>query len=184
MPKSVRLTLARDAFVNKGDVLWAGVKIAGDHVFVDKTKWNLRAPQRGEVMVFNTKNIATLPPGTHYIKRMVGLPSESVSIDPPRLLINGQVPTGSAAIKSLMAREGDYKGYKLVDFRQGEYDKALLKTSRDSIALNDDQYFALGDNTGNSRDGRYWGSVPSENLVGPAVVVYWPFSDRWGRIVN
>jgi signal peptidase I len=40
----------------------------------------------------------------------------------------------------------------------------------------------MGDNTRNSRDGRYWGAVPQANLVGPAFMVYWPVSRRWGLI--
>ena len=48
------------------------------------------------------------------------------------------------------------------------------------MPLKEREYFALGDNTRNSRDGRYWGPVPQKNLVGPALLVYWPLSKRWG----
>ena len=45
------------------------------------------------------------------------------------------------------------------------------------------EYLALGDNSDNSLDSRYWGAVPAENLLGPATFVHWPFtSPRWGSI--
>jgi signal peptidase I len=43
-------------------------------------------------------------------------------------------------------------------------------------------YFALGDNSYNSYDSRYWGPVPEENLVGRGLLVYWPFNHHWGLI--
>ena len=43
-------------------------------------------------------------------------------------------------------------------------------------------YWSMGDNSGNSSDSRYWGPVPEPNLVGPALLVYWPFNSHWGRI--
>jgi signal peptidase I len=45
-----------------------------------------------------------------------------------------------------------------------------------------DGYFALGDNSYNSYDSRYWGPVPEENLVGRGLLVYWPFAPHWGLI--
>ena len=46
----------------------------------------------------------------------------------------------------------------------------------------EDGYFALGDNSYNSYDSRYWGPVPEENLVGRGLFVYWPFNQHWGLI--
>jgi signal peptidase I len=45
-----------------------------------------------------------------------------------------------------------------------------------------DGYFAMGDNSYNSYDSRYWGPVPQENLVGRGLFVYWPFNRHWGLI--
>jgi signal peptidase I len=157
--------------VKKGDLLWSGVVTRGDHIFVNKVIWNFRKPKRGEIMVFYTTGIKTLPQGTHYIKRMCGLPNETVSIEEPNLVINGKVVDQPETIARIERKKFGYDGYQ----RMGNF------TDNDFVwSLSDGEYFAMGDNTGNSRDSRYWGSVPERNLVGPAAFIYWPLSKRWG----
>ena len=160
-------------FVKKGAVLWSGIVTRGDHVFVNKMIWNFRKPKRGEIMVFYTTGIKSLPPGTHYIKRMCGLPGETISIDPPNLVVNGKIvrkPATIARVENNTPGSG-YAGYRL----EGNFTSKEYKWK-----LGDTEYFAMGDNTRNSRDSRYWGSVPAKNLVGPATLIYWPLSKRWG----
>jgi signal peptidase I len=159
-------------YMHKGDVLWAGVMKAGDHVFVDKVRWNFRRPRRGGVSVFATDGIEGLPAGTHYIKRMIGLPGDTVSIDEPNVLIDGQVLTEPIGVARVASAKGNYAGYTWAQ---------NFQSPRDSIRLGAAQYFALGDNTVNSRDGRFWGYVPQENLTGPAAILYWPLF-RDGRL--
>lgn len=178
VPKEARLAFRPGQYVPRRALLWKGIKVAGDHVFVDKVRWNFCRPKRGSVIVFCTDNITTLPQKTHYIKRLVGLPGEKISIFPPDIRIDGKPCRTPEALRKIAAGENDYSGYQLATMGH----EALLKRSSDSIRLSKKQYFALGDNTRNSRDGRYWGSVPQANLVGPAFSVYWPFSKRWGRI--
>jgi len=156
--------------VNKGDLLWSGVVTRGDHVFVNKIIWNFRKPKRGEIMVFKTTDIPTLQQGTHYIKRMCGLPNDKVSIREPNLVINGEIVDAPKTIQRVTS-DPNYAGYQLA----GKLSSVDLEWP-----LTDSEYFAMGDNTGNSRDSRYWGPVPEKNLVGPAVIIYWPFSKRWG----
>ncbi len=157
--------------VKKGDLLWSGVVTRGDHVFVNKVIWNLRKPKRGEIMVFYTTGIPKLTQGTHYIKRMCGLPNECISIRPPKLVVNQVVVEEPEGIAKNSCRELGYEGYQF---------GGKLTSSTLEWPLGDGQYFAMGDNTGNSLDSRYWGPVPVKNLVGPAVIVYWPLSKRWG----
>ncbi len=66
--------------VKQGDVLWSGVIRSGDFLFVNRWKWNFCHPQRGEIMVFATSGIPMLQQGTHYIKRMTGLPGDTLQI--------------------------------------------------------------------------------------------------------
>jgi len=159
--------------VRKGEILWAGVRHSGDHLFVNKVIWNFRKPRRDEVMVFKTDGISGLVQGTHYIKRMCGLPGETISINPPHLLIDNHTITGLRGIDRVSSACDGYSGYQLAE------DLGSVLKSR-SLGL--DEYYALGDNTRNSADSRFWGPVPARNLVGPAALVYWPLSSRWGLI--
>jgi signal peptidase I len=174
VPRYASLNYRPGEFIQMGSILWSGSITAGDHVFVNKVAWNFRNPRRGEIMVFDTENIPTLPAGTHYIKRMVGLPTEKISISPPDLKINGEIVREPEGIRRIAEQDEGYWGYRV------RPESKVLSSPDDSIELADDEYFALGDNTLNSRDGRYWGAVPEENLVGPALLIYWPFSKRWG----
>ncbi len=174
--------------VAAGDRIWSGNVTAGDHVFVNRVVWNFRRPRRGEVMVFSTSDIKTLPPGTHYIKRMIGLPNEVLSVVPPNVLINGQAVTEPETIARVarQARLADwappYTGYQVIGGQEPFMPQALRQPG-DEFRLGPAHYFAMGDNTFNSRDSRYWGSVPARNLLGPACLVYWPFaSARLGVI--
>ncbi|MBL7115604.1 MAG: signal peptidase I [Kiritimatiellae bacterium] len=173
VPCMAQLNFKHGDYVPKGAVIWSGKVTAGDHVFVNKMTWNFRRPRRGEIMVFDTHGIQGIQQGTHYIKRMVGLPNDRVSVNPPYLMIGGEKVDKPEGIRRIAACEPGYYGYQTV--QQG-----ILQTSRDYFQLSDDEYFAMGDNTGNSKDSRYWGAVPRDNLVGPACMIYWPISRRWG----
>jgi signal peptidase I len=165
--------------VRKGQLLASGIRHSGDHLFVNKVIWNFRRPRRSEVMVFTTDDIEALKEKkTHYIKRMVGLPGERVSIDPPYLIIDGKRVEESDGIGRVQGSQDGYTGY---DFAPTHHGYALGGPAA-FVQLTADQYFACGDNQRNSLDGRFWGSVPSANLVGPAVCVYWPISDHFGLI--
>lgn len=178
--------LRPDGTIRSNGVLWSGTVKAGDHVFVNRLTWNFRRPKRGDVMVFSTTGIEGLPQGTHYIKRMSGMPGEKVSIVPPNLLIDDEVMEEPYTIKRIAAKEKlssrtpPYAGYLTIGNGPAEA-PVPLRNPGDSITLGEKEYYALGDNTGNSRDSRYWGPVPEKKLLGPAAIVYWPFT-RFGAI--
>ena len=189
VPKKNNLQMRRGEMMTTGDVLWRGRQKAGDHVFVNKVAWNFLRPRRGDVMVFSTDGIEALeadfptdpngkPISTHYIKRMCGMPNESIGIMPPYILVDGNAINRPSSIARVSSGTDGYGGYRLAN-----YDKPLLRSPKDRIQLGDGQYLALGDNTASSKDSRYWGTVPQQNLVGPAFMVYWPYSkERWGLI--
>lgn len=172
----------RNTVVKKGDVLARGRRQLGDHIFVNRLKYNFMRPERGDVFVFSTKQIRhpDIRPDNYYIKRLVGMPGERISIDPPYLIANDTIVTNPPAFKRQALEEGKgYHGYALL----GETPiPALLRRSSDEIKLGEDEYLPFGDNTRASLDGRFFGGVRRESIVGPAVMVYWPFTRRWGSI--
>ncbi len=166
--------------MNPGDLLWEGLQVSGDQVFVNRLLWNFRAPRRGEVMVFTTNGLGL--DGAHYIKRMCGLPGEALSINPPQLQINGDAVREPRGIGRMVGCEDDYEGYRVIGNVPAVYatSRQPLRYESDVIKLTSKEYFAMGDNSASSYDSRYWGPVPSANLVGPSQFVYWPPSKRWG----
>ena len=128
--------------------------------------------------------------GSHYIKRLCGVPGDVLEVATPNLLNHGQI-LQEPGIQRVSRAEGDYgklnpRGYILADPR---HPNALLTApgQKLELALTDRpgqrEYAALGDNTGNSLDSRYWGTVKEFNLVGPALFSLWPLtSGHWGLI--
>lgn len=179
LPRNFEL---RGAPVTKGDLLASGRRKLGDHIFVNRMKYNFFHPDRGDVFVFSTRSIRhpDIRPDNYYIKRLVGLPGEMIQVHPPHLLVDGQVVTEPDVFhRQAEAVELGYHGYSLF----GDTPiPALLRSSDDRIMLGEHEYLPFGDNTRASLDGRFFGGVDQESIVGPAVMVYWPFSKRWGKI--
>jgi len=162
----------------RGQIVARGAIDTGDQVFVDKFSYNFVHPHRGDVFVFRTNHILGIREdpeagAPYYIKRLTGTPGDELRIDPPNLYVNGELAT-SYGIRRVMAAVEPYKGYS-----QGQ---ALLGAPERTFVIPPHSYFAMGDNSYNSYDSRYWGPVPEENLVGRGLLVYWPFTRHWGLI--
>ncbi len=164
--------------LRRGEVVARGAIDTGDQVFVDKFSYNFVKPRQGDVFVFRTDNISGIQgdPETgqpYYIKRLAGLPNDELRIEPPNLFINGQ-PAQGRGFERVMAAKNGYRGYAP--------GRELLVDPQKPFVVPERSYFAMGDNSYNSYDSRYWGPVPHENLVGRGLFVYWPFSRHWGLI--
>lgn len=159
-----------------------GYRTIGDHIFVDKISYHFRRPERGEVIVFETGEIPDIPTpsrGKFYIKRLIGLGGDQIQIKPPHVLVNGKILDGRAAFQRIYSCQNRYNGYVIPEsYPPPKY----IRSATDVYQVPDDHLFVLGDNSRSSLDGRFWGGLPRRALVGRAVVVYWPFSERFGLI--
>lgn len=192
------LTRLPQAVGDKVSLMRAWVN-AGDMVIVNRLAYHFRKPVRGETFVFDTRGIDTNSTGygysnlmdqsqaQHYIKRLCGLPGDSLRIERPFLYVNGKVAE-EPTIARVAARKKPYNavGYLPVSAPGylfpwlGEEVEQKLWNPKDEPILR--CYAALGDNTVNSLDSRYWGPVRQFNLVGPAGFALWPFTEHWGWI--
>jgi signal peptidase I len=122
---------------------------AGNFVVVSKLAYQFTGPSRGDIIVFH------YPPNPEqdpYIKRIIGLPGDQVIVEEDDVLING-VRIAEPYLDSPTRQGGEW-------------------------TIPQDSLFVMGDNRNNSSDSRSWGVVPVENVIGKALVVYWP-PNKW-----
>ncbi len=174
LPRFARPLKQPGEHVSAGETLWAGIISAGDHLFVERVSYRFVKPKRGDIVVFRTDGIETLPPRAYYVKRIAGLPGERIRISPPLLIVNDQKVTEPAIFRRIADGSDGYAGFQLT-VGAGHLSGRLAKSS-DQVTLGPEEYFVLGDNTRNSRDSRYWGAVPRRNIIGKVTRIYWPFT--------
>ena len=121
----------------------------GQYLIIDELSYRFRQPERGEIIVFKYPHDTS----QRYIKRIIGLPGETVEIKDEEVLVNGQILNESSYLPEGPTTSGFTK-----------------------IILSENDYFVLGDNRLHSSDSRSWGSVPKENIVGRAYLRAWPFT--------
>jgi signal peptidase I len=124
----------------------------GNYLLVDELTYHFRNPERGEVVVFKYPN----DPGSFFIKRIIGLPGETVEMTADRLTIEND--GGSRILDEPYALEGGSSA----DFRK---------------TLGSGEYFVMGDNRDFSFDSRSWGPLPEKDLVGVVRFRLWPFNE-------
>jgi signal peptidase I len=186
-------TLQRYFNVNVGRQFHAGEAIArgsidaGDHVFVDKLSYNLHTPFRGNVYVFTTRGIARIDRGLEiegvqgsefFIKRITGVPGDTLRIDSPQIFVNGDEAQEFGLQRVMKDKADGYGGYS----NPSPLDAYYLTNPNATYTVPPKHYFAMGDNSYNSFDSRYWGPVPQDNIMGRGFFVYWPFLPHWGFI--
>lgn len=122
----------------------------GDYLIVDELTYQFRPPERGSVLIFKYPK----DPSKSFIKRVIGLPGETVSLSEGKVtIINAENPNGFT------------------------FEEPYVKSKKeDSLTyeLSAGEYFVLGDNRVGSADSRIWGPVPAENIVGRPIIRFFP----------
>jgi signal peptidase I len=118
-----------------------------EYVLIDKVSYRLHAPERGDVIVFERQGNER-----DYIKRIIGLPGDTVQIAGGKVLVNGTA-------------------------LDEPYLNQAIHTDMLARQVEEGRYFVMGDNRNNSSDSRAFGSIPLKDIIGRAWLVYWPPSD-------
>ncbi|MDQ8185364.1 signal peptidase I [Pelagicoccus sp. SDUM812002] len=161
--------------VEEGESLLSFDLMTGDQLFVDRMSYHFVSPKVGDGFVFKTDSIPAVAEDKFYIKRLVGTPGDTVKVEGSTLYVNGEPATGSVAFEKNSKMEDNYGGYTTMkDERSLTVDLSTEQT------VPDGHFFAIGDNSHNSSDGRVWGYVPPEAVVGRPVMIYYPFTKRFG----
>ncbi len=165
--------------VRKGDRVMSFDLVTGDQLFVDRFSYNFVRPNVGSGFVFRTDNIHSenmrdrrtgQQLEQYYIKRLVGVPGDTLEVKGTQLYRNGAPIMGAAAFEANARRLGQYPGYQA----------AGMLAPGQKVEVPAHSYYAMGDNSPNSEDSRYWGFVPYKDAVGRPLFIYFPFSRRWG----
>jgi signal peptidase I len=166
--------------VRAGDPIVRFDVLTGDQLFVDRISYQFVRPRVGQGFVFRTENIPEIESvfgDQYFIKRLIGVPGDSIEMREPMIYRNGAPITGSAAFGLNAGRVAPYKGYFNATREDPRYTQ-LFKG--ETIVVPARSYLALGDNSQNSFDGRFWGFVPEKDVVGKPLFIYFPFTRRWG----
>ena len=131
----------------------------GEYLIIDELTYAFKAPTRGDIIVFRYP----LNPSDFFIKRIIGLPGETVEIKNSAILIQ--------------TRESD----KALILDESYLPKNILTVPDETIKLEKDKYFVMGDIRIASSDSRIWGLLPAKNITGRVLIRLWPI-DRIGII--
>jgi len=119
----------------------------GEFVVINRLAYRWANPDRGEIIVFRFP----LDPQRRFIKRIIGLPSDTISIHQGSVFVN-DVPLEEPYIYAAPKYDGEW-------------------------VVEEGHFFVLGDNRNNSSDSQNWGSLEAEDIIGKAVIIYWPITD-------
>ena len=139
-------------FVVKGDSMVPNFH-SGDYLIIDEISYRFNQPQRGEVVVFKYPHM----PSQRYIKRIIGLPGETIEVKEDQIFIS----------KNGETQELDESPY---------LSNSLFTPGNLSTDLGDREYFVLGDNRPSSSDSRQWAPQPREYIIGRVFLRPWPFT--------
>lgn len=179
--------------------------LIGDHLLVNKFIFGssngwlarlipFREVRRGDIIVFKYPR----DPQSNYVKRVIGLPGDTVEVRGTEVHVNGQLlpenrifakqPLFDANDSSLQieseqpAAGAGYSVYWAPRGAENEWYTSSVQSGRHGVGgpytVPDRSFFVMGDNRDDSEDSRSWGTVPRENIVGRALLVYWSYDEK------
>jgi signal peptidase I len=146
--------------------------LIGDHLLVNKFVFGpsgaekavlpIRDIRRSDIVVFKYPD----EPERDFIKRVIGLPGETLELRDKKIFINGQ------------PLDEPYVHYIDATHAASEVTSYDVRDRYGPVKVPDDHYFVMGDNRDNSQDSRYWGFLPRQNVKGKALVIYWSYESE------
>ncbi len=145
--------------------------LIGDHLLVNKFVFGptmtgidrallpVRDIRRGDIVVFKFPD----EPERDFIKRVIGLPGDTLELKAKKVYINGQ------------PLDEPYVHFLTPASTGGEVTSAYVRERYGPVTVPDGQYFVMGDNRDNSQDSRYWGFLPRHYVKGKALMIYWSY---------
>lgn len=143
----VRATVAEARFIPSESML--PTLEVGDRLIVEKISYRLHTPERGDIVVFDPPPRSGFDRGNAFIKRVIGLPGETIAVREGRVYINDK-PLDERYLQEPPAYE------------------------MDPLTIPADSVFVMGDNRNNSADSHVWGALPISNIIGRSAVRFWP----------
>ncbi|NEO97431.1 MAG: signal peptidase I [Symploca sp. SIO2E9] len=142
-----------------------------DRLIIDKVSYRFQDPKRGDVVVFRpTDTLKKQNFKDAFIKRVIGLPGDKVELQDGKVYVNNQ---------PLVEKYLDQGQKTIIDVCHNSNNQSSYYLSK-AVTVPSDSYLVLGDNRQSSYDSRCWGLVPRDNIIGKAIVRFWPLNSVGG----
>ncbi len=150
----------------RGDQILVNKFIYGTRVPLSDVKFlELREPRRGDLVVFEYPEDRRI----HYIKRLIGVPGDTIEIVNKVVFVNGV---------KYVVKDAQFEDPEMLP------SSVSVRDNFGPVVVPPHSYFMMGDNRDNSRDSRFWGFVDSSEMVGNAVVIYWSWDIESGGLIQ